>query len=119
MADAPESPSLRRVPENRDRLAELLRQRALVREQLEWLDREIAAAGGESNAGGPVAQPAEPVSAPTTAADNSPEYAPDPITAHENAKRGCLIYFFGALLLFFALLVAIYFLRYRNHPILF
>jgi hypothetical protein len=33
-----------------DRLPELRRQRALVAEHLAWLDREIAAAGGETSA---------------------------------------------------------------------
>lgn len=48
-----------------DRLAELLRQRALLQEHLEWLDAEIAAASGRGIARTQPAQPPRPAPAPS------------------------------------------------------
>jgi len=97
-----------------DRLSELRRQRALVSLHLEWLDREIAAAE-------PPATP--PAPAPLESGPRSmgimPEYAPDPEGAQRATKRGCLLYAALALVLFFAVLAAIYFWRYRDRPLLF
>jgi len=52
-----------------DRLTELQRQRALIQEQLAWLDREIAAEKGK----------AEPLSPPSPAAGMSPPRQPQPL----------------------------------------
>ena len=101
-----------------DRLQDLQRQRALVQEQLAWLDREIAALQG----------PAAPTSTPTTYAKPVPPVAPrytppspaDAAAAERAAeeilaqyqqeskslqttvRRGCFLYFFIAMGLFIA-----------------
>ena len=98
-----------------ERLSELRRQRALVSQHLEWLDREIAAA--ESPAPPPAA-PA-PLEISPMPAVILPEYVPDPEGARRATKRGCLLYAALALVLFFAVLLAIYFWRYRDRPLLF
>lgn len=97
-----------------DRLSELRRQRALVSQHLEWLDREIAAA--EPLAPSPAPAPPESDPRPMVI---MPEYAPDPEGAQRATKRGCLLYAALALVLFFAVLAAIYFWRYRDRPLLF
>lgn len=122
---------------NSERLADLQRQRAIVREHLAWLDREIATAardaGSESTSidGIPLAGAApffskatpsplgraEPLlGAPTHSA--SP-YQPDPVAAAAQTKRGCLLAVACMLLLGLAGLAAIYFVRYRDRPLFF
>jgi hypothetical protein len=54
------------MPSPDDRLQELRRQRALVQEQLAFLDREIAAVSGEAKPAMPAAQSLPPVSAVTS-----------------------------------------------------
>ena len=103
-----------------DRLADLRRQRALVQEQLAWIDREIAALG---HAAPPPAPRVAPASTLTPPADLPPseaaDYQPDPVAAHSAARRGCLMYTVIALVVFAGVLAAIYFYAYRDHPLLF
>jgi hypothetical protein len=95
-----------------DRLAELLRQRELARQQLAWLDREISAAAT------PVAKSPDAPDTPDRApAAELAAAEPDPLASATAARRGCFIY--AALALFIAALalVAIYFLAYRGRPL--
>ena len=101
-----------------DRLAELRRQRALACEQLAWLDREIAAAERAAGVSSPPS-PSPAPAVPPTADPAHPLYAPDPAAAHADGRRGCFLYTAAALLFLFALLAAIYFLRYRDRSLLF
>jgi len=100
---------------NSERLAELQRQRALVRDHLAWLDGEIASATGAL----PAASPNPVAPPPSAAAEPALFYEPDPVSAQLSARRGCFLYFAAAVFLFVLALGAIYFLRYRDHPLLF
>jgi len=99
-----------------ERLAELQRQRSLVKEHLAWLEREIATAAGEPARSVEPAVASLPLTTPTSSLDS---YQPDPVAAATQARRGCLAY--AALVLFLSALglTAIYFFRYRDHPLLF
>ena len=88
-----------------DRLNDLQRQRALILEQLAWLDREIAAAANPSaapqSASAPAASPRKPAS---VAVDHEAEaiiakFGSDPHDAIKTARKGCLVFFGLALLL--------------------
>lgn len=57
-----------------DRLQDLLRQRALVQEQLAWLDREIAAASGQSPSPTPASRLATTASSMPRTAPLAPSY---------------------------------------------
>ncbi|MDB6093404.1 MAG: hypothetical protein JWM32_966 [Verrucomicrobia bacterium] len=131
-----------------DRLASLRHQRALVEQQLDWLDQEIAAL----EAPGPAATPARaipssaslPTPAPTPAPqplqsplyakpllrtpkpappaidvlEDFPEYQADPANMQSEARRGCLIYTVIAFVVLILAMTAIYFFAYRDHPLL-
>jgi len=107
-----------------DRLTELRRQRALVRDHLDWLDQEIAAAettavqGIAPAAAPPPPRPAlvaqDPVAAPATDA-----YSPDPAATQQEVKRGCLLWLIAGFVLLAAILAAIYFFAYGDRPLLF
>jgi hypothetical protein len=102
-----------------DRLTELRRQRALLQQHADWLDREIAAclpAAPRPTAAVP--QPANPVARPETPAVTEELYTPDPVSAGAQARRGCLLTVAVAALLFFALGATIYFVYYRDRPLL-
>jgi len=107
---------------NPQRLAELQRQRDLVREHLAWLEREIAR---EHNVTPPVAPTAvvsvsvrpEPSVPPATPSPPAELPKPDPIGAAAEARRGCLLFFFAAFAILALALVAIYFLHYRDRPL--
>jgi hypothetical protein len=92
-------------------LNELRRQRALVQQHLDWLDREITGAAPP-----PALPPPDPTPPVPTAA---PVYEPDPVGASQAARRGCLLYAALTLALLAAALVALYFWRYRDRPLLF
>lgn len=121
-----------------DRLPELLRQRELIKEQLAWIEREIAAASdkawppvpgvGEPTASKPLkpsSTPANPSPPPAVkaAAEFDPvlaeeiidQYRVAPGTLQTDLRKGCLLYFFGALALV-ALGVALlyYAFKYAN-----
>jgi hypothetical protein len=95
---------------NPNRLAELQRQRDLVRDHLNWLDKEIASELG------PASLPALTV-IPAIEASVTPQ--PDPIGAATSARRGCFLFFSIGIALFMLALVAIYFLKYRDRPLIF
>jgi hypothetical protein len=122
-----------------DRLEELRRQRALMQQHLEWLDREIAAetdktrqaqtgvriatvvAAAVPKVSPPPAQSPITETSPAAAARTvTPEAVSDPDTIleqyrvpqtslHSDVRKGCFLYFAAALALFFAGVVALYF----------
>ena len=113
-----------------DRLAELVRQRALVQEHLAWLDREIARAAEkpvEPSASGPSVTiiPAHaPVSKTTDGAPISPgasgtprseadeileKYRAAPQSVEAEVRKGCFLYFAAALVLLGATVAVLYF----------
>lgn len=123
-----------------DRLNDLRRQRALAQEQLAWLDREIAAeeariaeTGGQLNAtarailgakaaaAAPTAttfpSPVVPRDAAASAALSPATYEADSVTTQQDVKRGCLLYVIGAFVALFLAFAALYFFRYRDHPL--
>lgn len=107
-----------------ERLNELRRQRALMQQHLEWLDREIDDVSNERHK-----RPATAIPSPHSSLSSAPEpeipppeipvYEPDPQTAGIKAKKGCLLLFVGVLGLGLALLVFIYFWKYSDRPLLF
>ena len=104
-----------------DRLKDLQRQRALAQEQLAWLDREIARESGAvpSPAPAPAATPmtppaAGPAHAVTDAEALLAQYRSKPESLQGEVKRGCFLYFFGALGLVALGLLAFYLLH--RHP---
>ncbi len=103
-----------------DRLAELRRQRTLVQQHLDWLDREIATV---ETAALPRDHPPKPVPAATVPAAVTPPateaYAPDPAATQQEVKRGCLLWLVAGLLILGAVFAAIYFLAYGDRPLLF
>ena len=113
-----------------DRLKELQRQRALIAEQLAWVDREIAAVSSTVAASEPaplaVERPAfAPISSPVqvsgdqAALDAAAEeilaqYKKEGPTPEGSVKRGCFLYFFIALALLGAGVFALYLFRSRT-----
>jgi len=128
-----------------DRLAELVRQRALVQEHLAWLNREIAAAaeaaktaaaasGGttdgspspesslspasSSAALRPVVAPSSPASEPAEAEDPDAiiaRYQVAPGTVKQDVRKGCLLYFVGAFVLLGLVVAVLYMTLHRGH----
>jgi hypothetical protein len=116
-----------------DRLAELRRQRTLVQQHLDWLDREISAAQAHTAAANPstsIAASAEPVSAAVTAPLSKPaeqatgadevsdqilqEYRVPSESLQQDVRKGCLLYFTAGFMLFLLGIVALYFLVQRE-----
>jgi hypothetical protein len=94
-----------------DRLDELRRQRALQREHLDWIDREIAALEGGRRAplgSTPPLFTAE-VPDPSDADAILMAYREPAETEAKQAKRGCLLVFVVGLVLLLASLGAMYF----------
>jgi len=121
-----------------DRLEELRKQRALVQQHLTWLDHEIAAVtvtrltlppfAMRGNTRPPVPSattPATPKSGATRApmsASSIPELAEfqvDPDDVHGDTRRGCIIYSAIAFLVLVLIMGVIYFVGYRDRPVLF
>ena len=100
-----------------DHLNELRRQRALVQQQLDWLDREIAK--GDPTDQVPPVKPTIRTSHEAAPAQDVLIPEPDPVVASQDAKRGCLFAFFTLMALLAALMVALYFWKYRDRPVLF
>jgi hypothetical protein len=101
-----------------DRLQELLRQKALLAEQAAWLEREIAAEQARAGVTPPVAAAPAPASPPPASAVAPTEalfeqYRPNPQSVQQEVKRGCYLYFLGALVLLGLAVFAIY-LVYRH-----
>lgn len=121
-----------------DRLAELVRQRALVQEHLAWLNREIATAAEAAKAVAPTKLAPETSPSPTVVsspastpsdilsagAKSSPTLAgvptstdPDEIIARyqvapgmvkQDVRKGCLLYFVGAFVLLGLVVTVLY-----------
>ena len=103
-----------------DRLSELRRQRALIQQHADWLDREIAACSGPRPAvPAPVAAPQPAINPPENLALESVVSLPDPVQASQQARRGCFIYLILTLVLIGAVLAAIFHFRYGDRPLLF
>jgi len=101
-----------------DRLQELLRQKALRAEQAAMLEREIAAKQAQTDMTSPAAAVATPASPPPASVDSSAaalldQYRPNPRSVQQDVKRGCYLYFLGALVLLGLGVLAIY-LAYRH-----
>ena len=107
-----------------DRLNELQRQRALAQEQLAWLDREIAReSGGPAPASvtptvaapGVVVAPNRSVGQPTapSAEEILAQYQSRGRPMHEEARRGCIIYFIAAMTMLVLGLCAFLMLKYK------
>jgi hypothetical protein len=98
-----------------DRLQELLRQKALRAEQAAMLEREIAAEQARAGVTPPAAAPASPppASVDSSAAALLDQYRPNPRSVQQDVKRGCYLYFLGALVLLGLGVLAIY-LAYRH-----
>ena len=101
-----------------DRLQELLRQKALLAEQAAWLEREIAAEQARAGVTPPAAVavvPASPPPASTVATTEAlfEQYRPNPQSVQQEVKRGCYLYFLGALVVLGLGVLAIY-LVYRH-----
>lgn len=112
-----------------DRLQDLQRQRALVQEQLAWLDREIAEIQKNKISVLPP-EPAAIVIAPISAkiapvgfgdaaaAERAAEeilaqYQQESQSLQKNVKRGCILYFIGALSLLILGVFALYLVKSR------
>lgn len=99
-----------------DRLNELRRQREAIQAHLHWLDSEIARESTQLGPAAPMPVAAKPsVDVPSTSA--LIDYEPDPVSAAADARKGCLIWVLALVLLGLALVTAIYFWRYRDHPL--
>ena len=97
-----------------DRLQELLRQKALLAEQAAWLEREIAAEQARAGVTPPSAVAIAPASPPPASTEALFEqYRPNPQSVQQEVKRGCYLYFLGALVLLGLGVFAIY-LVYRH-----
>jgi CHASE3 domain sensor protein len=99
-----------------DRLSELRRQRALVTEQLAWLDREIVAAGnGTPAVAAPPMPPADPSGGvdPLAADKILAEFRDEAENSPTKMRRGCLGIFAAGMALLILGVFAIYWLRYR------
>ncbi len=122
-----------------DRLSELLRQRALIQEQMAWIESEIAAASGQQrpidpaeapNLGSPApakppavvpypstptaAEPAAPAADGAAAEEIIDQYRVAPDTLKTDLRKGCLLYFIGALALVALGVVGLYFFFQRG-----
>lgn len=107
-----------------DRLRELQRQRELLRQHADWLEREIAAEAARSGSPAqtvvpaPAPSPAPAATPPQTAATPSAEeilrqYTRDPHTSSAEVKRGCWAIFAGGLALLVLVVVTWYVARGR------
>ena len=116
-----------------DRLDELRKQRAVIQQHLTWLDHEIAAMTVTRLTLPPFAMRGN-TRPPVPGATNAPmkaapaagmpipelsEFQVDPDNVQGDTKRGCLLYSALALVIFALVLAAIYYLGYRDHPVLF
>ncbi|MCC7413607.1 MAG: hypothetical protein IT495_18490 [Gammaproteobacteria bacterium] len=120
-----------------DRLAELVRQRALVQEHLAWLNREIAHAADAAKSATAAVPTAAPVpattaSAPPAAKPRAPaaspaspraidadeiiaQYQATPANLKQDVRKGCLLYFSAALVLL-GLVVTVLYIALRRTP---
>jgi len=113
-----------------DRLEELQHQRALIQEHLTWLEHEIAALTVTRLTRSPF-PPRDAATSSAPAAANPglpvagvpvidlPDFQVDAGSVRGDTRRGCLLYVAFAIILFGLGLIAIYYLGYRDHPVLF
>jgi hypothetical protein len=119
-----------------DRLAELLRQRALMQEHLDWLEREIAANQPSARSEPQqttirVASQAIPLAGAIRPAVNMArssveagakadvdalldEYRVRPETLKQDVRKGCLLYFAGAFVVLGLIVFGLYFALRHN-----
>jgi len=117
------------TPTMPDRLEELRHQRALVQEHLNWLEHEIAQVtvtrltlppfAMRPDRPGSVSRPPTPVPVPATAIPELSQFQVDPDDVHVDTRRGCFLYTGIALIIFVLVLAVIYFVGYRDRPVLF
>ncbi|OIR13377.1 hypothetical protein GALL_51890 [mine drainage metagenome] len=93
-------------------LDELKRQRALIAQHLDWLDRQIAAEAGSF-------EEPPPTAAPAPEAENDLLAVPASFVAESHqrvgdARRGCMVAFGLFLLLLGIATVIVYFVGYRR-----
>jgi hypothetical protein len=100
-----------------DRLEEFRRQRALQREHLDWIDREIAALEGSASAPEPprlpilAPRPPIPEIGPSASLDAEAileEYRKPAVSIAKQTRTGCMIYMGAALALLALAVVAVY-----------
>lgn len=108
-----------------DRLEELRRQRALVQQQLEWLDAEIAAEAAARTAPGAAkpakAKPQSPIESIELTRHPAPHdsdailkhYGAEAVSADAQTRRGCWTVFVLSLLALGFIVVGWYWLRAR------
>jgi hypothetical protein len=114
------------MPSPDDRLQELRRQRALVQEQLAWLDREIASASGEAtpkpaaqslpSAPAVQSQPTLPAADGDTVVELIKSYQDESRSSPAKAYWGCILIFVAALVLFALCVFAFYFYVRAHQP---
>lgn len=96
-----------------DRMAELRRQRALVQQHLDWLDREIATLSGTS---APATAPPVETKPIATATGTDVDGLFEQLRAHERAKipsaKGCWRAFWGTLATILVVVAVIIYFRY-------
>lgn len=120
-----------------DRLDELRKQRALVQQHLTWLDHEIAAvtvtrltlppfAMRSSTGTRPPISPtatnlAVPMGGPKPAVvvPELSDFQVNPDDVQVDTRKGCILYSALAFLILILILVVIYFVGYRDNPVLF
>lgn len=118
-----------------DRLDELRKQRALVQQHLTWLDHEIAAVtvtrltlppfAMRSSTRPPIAPTATTPSVPLGGAAKPvvvpelSEFQVNPDEVQVDTRKGCILYAALAFLILVLILVVIYFVGYRDNPVLF
>jgi hypothetical protein len=115
------------MPAPDDRLQELRRQRALVQQQLTFLDREIAAASGQAEPAGQIPQPVpaahlQPATSPAESdavAAIIKSLEADSRLNPDKVKSGCIRIFVAGLVLFILCLVAYgyYLSRHPSPPV--
>ena len=107
-----------------DRRQELLRQQALLREHLSWLDKELARETGPASPAPsvftpdsrptPTTTPQTPIASPADADALLSNYAAAERHDPNALRRGCFVVFGIALGILVLGVVAVYFLRYAG-----
>lgn len=105
-----------------ERLRQLQRQQALLREHLAWIESEIARETAAPATTGAPTPAADPTSAARPSPDGPPAHDADALLAHyaaeekqnpDDLRRGCFIVFFLALALIASAVTVAWLLFYR------